>query len=46
MTSVWVADIHTIQQNGNLVECSTVDTDIRLNSEATALTDIHARGHF
>ena len=38
-----VANVHAIQQNGNLVERSAVDRDVRLNSKASALTDIHAR---
>ena len=42
VTRLWIGDVDTIQENGNLVEGSTVDGDIRLYTKATALTDIHA----
>ena len=43
MPCLEVANVHAIQQNGNLVERSAVDRDVRLYTKASALTDIHAR---
>ena len=42
VTRLWIGDVDAIQENGNLVEGSTIDGDIRLNTKATTLTDIHA----
>ena len=42
MTSLRIRNVDAIQENGNLVEGSTIDGDIRLNTKATTLTDIHA----
>ena len=42
VTSLRIGNVDAIQENGNLVEGSTIDGDIRLNTKATTLTDIHA----
>ena len=42
VTSMWIGNVDAIQENGNLVKGSTIDGDIRLNTKATTLTDIHA----
>ena len=35
VTSLWIGNVDTIQENGNLVEGSTIDGDIRLYTKAT-----------
>lgn len=42
VTSLRIGNVDAIQENGNLVKGSTIDGDIRLNTKATTLTDIHA----
>ena len=44
MSCVWIADVDTVEQDGNLVKDAAIDGDVRLDTKATALPDIHARG--
>ena len=44
MAGLRAADVYAVQQEGYLVERASVDTDVRLDTKASALTDIDARG--
>ena len=46
VSGLWVVDGHAIHEQCDLVEGTAVDTDVRLHSEAAALSDIHADDFF
>ena len=46
MPRVRIADIHTIEQDDDLVKLTAVDTNVRLYTKSPALTDVHARDRF
>ena len=42
MSGMWVGDVHTVEQESHLVKGAAIDADVRLNTKATTLTDVHA----
>ena len=44
MSCLWIADVDAVEQKRDLVKGAAIDADVRLNTKATALPDIHACG--
>ena len=42
MSCLGITNIDTIEQQRNLVECTAIDADVRLNTKTSALTDIYS----
>ena len=46
MSCVGIADVDTVKKDRNLIKDATINGDVRLNTKATTLTDIHACDQF